>query len=384
MRGKTRMARAIPFIVGLTIVALVPAGPANAASDLSLEESRTEQLVRMVDGARATFGGVSVDEATGTLTVRYAKGAGEAAARARFGGLTTRKAPAKGQRWRVQFAPVSHSLAELYAVRQTVAADRAWLSGAGVTEYYTDIERNLVAVGVEKLSAELQAQAGARFGDLVRLHTAARPDALSTRLDDFEPWVAGSRIVSGDRGCTGGFVIRTDVFFVPVRWLVTAGHCFAEGATVTNNGDAIGTVVSRTFTNNGLDVEYVGGQTYEAWTYKGPPTSDYGDAIRGPRISLVGRSYCTNGATSGEICSGTVDAIDLCVLFDDGVTRCSLDRMRGGVTLSRRGDSGGNVFAYDSAGLKIGGIIIGGLGTTTYFHSYHYLIPPGWQLDAIA
>ncbi|MFF5226034.1 hypothetical protein [Dactylosporangium sp. NPDC000521] len=131
-------------------------------------------------------------------------------------------------------------------------------------------------------------------------------------------------------------------------------------------------MTGRTLTNNGKDVEYVLG-TFTPWTYKGPSTSDYGDTIRGTKASVVGQAFCTNGAFGGEVCSGTVDATNL----------CGLDRLVSAAVLTRLGDSGGNVFMYDAAGLKVGGMIVAGSpsGTTTYFHPAAAVTPTGWRVS---
>ena len=102
-------------------------------------------------------------------------------------------------------------------------------------------------------------------------------------------------------------------------------------------------------------------------------------------MSGVGLGVCTNGSTTGENCSGQVVAIDVCVTFVSGHTTCLLDQAdsTNGSTLSAGGDSGGPVIAYDSVGLKVVGTIIGGNGTTTYFHSYHYVVPSGWTVDTM-
>jgi hypothetical protein len=41
------------------------------------------------------------------------------------------------------------------------------------------------------------------------------------------------------------------------------------------------------------------------------------------------------------------------------------------------------VIAYDSAGMKVVGSIIGGNDVTVYFHSYHYVVPSGWTVDTM-
>jgi hypothetical protein len=378
LRSRRFIVAALAGIVGAAASA-VPAGAAPAA--LTVEQARADELVSLATTDQATFGGVSLDEAGGTLTVRYAPGR-LAAARTRIGSVATPGTRQGRHGWRVDLVPVRHSLAELDAVRQRVAADPArWqLDGAALSEWYVDVTRNRVAVGVTKLSPRLEAAARAEFGDQVVLHEAARATRAS-RIADWKPWAAGIRIASGGMACTAGFFI--EVPGTPeTRRMVTSGHCFANGAVVTNNGQVIGTVSGRNLTNNGKDVEYVLG-TFTPWTYKGPSTSDYGDTIRGTKASVVGQAFCTNGAFGGEVCSGTVDATNLCVLMSDGITTCSLDRMVSGAVQTRLGDSGGNVFAYDAAGLKVGGMIVAfaGGGRTTYFHPTAAVTPMGWRVS---
>lgn len=361
--------------------AAVSAGPAGAApAALVVDQARADELISLAGTDQATFGGVSVDATRGTLTVRYAPGR-LTAARSRAGSVATARRGGPGLR--VDLVPVRHSLAELAAVRRRVAADPSrWQVGGGsLAEWYVDITGNRVAVGVTRLTPQLVAAARAEFGDQVALHEAARATRAS-RTADWKPWAAGIRIASGGTACTAGFFI--EVPGTPAsRRMVTSGHCFANGALVTNNGAAVGTVSGRTVANNGKDVEYVSG-TFDPWTYKGPPTSDYGDVIRGTKASVVGQAFCTNGAFGGEVCSGTVDATNLCVLMTDGVTTCSLDRLvSSGAVITRLGDSGGNVFTYDAAGLKIGGMIVAMSpgGTTTYFHPAAAVVPMGWRVS---
>lgn len=377
---KARISRVAAIVVaGLTGLVFVPAAPAGAAPVLTVAESRADELVSTINADPATYAGVSIDESSDTLTVRYARNAGQPAALARVSNLTTRSVQPGAQSLRIKLVAADHSLQELQAVRDKVVADPVWRKAAGdtVSEWYVDITTNRVAVGLTRLTPAIEALTSKLSNGLASLHVAARPQEQATRTDDFEPWAAGSRIIV-QGGCTGGFIIHN--FLNPAeRRMVTAGHCGAAGTTVTNNGDTVGTVVSRTYVQNGLDVEYVGGSTYLPWTYKGPANSDFGDHIRSTSLPVVGRNYCTNGATSGETCTGTIKATNLCVTFISGKTTCFLDRMTSTVVLSRPGDSGGNFFEYDNVGLKIGGIIIGGTGTTTYVHAYNRLIPSGWR-----
>lgn len=361
-----------------TAMATTPRQPAGATPVLGEDHAHVGRLASLVEAQRATFGGISFDQRTGIATVRYDDSVGESTARSRLG----LSAGAHDSR-RVVLKQVRHSLQELDAVRERVASDPAWRAAAGtsVAEWYADVERNVVAVGVTELTAGVAQAARRLFGDLVRLHVAARGERTS-RVDDFEPWTAGIRINIGGSGCTSGFVIRT--IAAPIqRRLVTAAHCGALGATVTNNGDVVGTVVQRIFTERGLDVAYVGGRSYEAWMYTHGPDSDIGQWIRGATPSAVGLPVCTNGATSGENCNGRVTAVDVCFRYDDGVTSCFLSKVEStnGSVIARPGDSGGPVITYDAGGLKVMGTIIGPAGTTTYFHSFQRLVPAGWTVD---
>lgn len=382
MRSRTRQLIVAVF-VGVVGVVVASVAPANAAAPaggvLNVDQDRAEELIAVAAADQGTFGGVSLDEAQGTLTVRYANGR-LAAARSTVGSVTALGARSSREGLRVNLVAVNHSLAELESARERVVGGRAWsqVAGAAVSEWYVDVTRNVVAVGVTKVTPQLVAAARAEFGDLVSLHEAARAERTS-RTSDWAPWGAGIRLTSGGTACTAGFFV--EVPGTPSsRQMVTAGHCFANGAAVTNNGQLVGRISNRGA--GGKDVAYIIGN-FVAWTYKGPSTSDYGDHIRGAKASVVGQTFCTNGAFGGEVCSGTVNATNMCVAMTDGTTTCSLDRMTSGSVMTLRGDSGGNVFTYDSVGLKVGGIIIArnSTGTTTYFHSAAAVTPTGWRVS---
>jgi hypothetical protein len=381
--SRTYVAKVSLALIGLLSLIAGPAAAAHAAEPPQIDQSRIDELATTVAAERGTFGGVSIDEAAGTLTVRYTVGAGPQTAQGRLSKFTG--AHQQGaKRIKLVLVPVRHSLSELDTVRDRMAADQRWTSVSSnvVSQTYVDVAHNLVAVGVTKITPEVTEVARAEFGDLVSLHVAARPDRTS-RTDDFEPWTVGIRIWSATAGCTTGFVIHSTT--TTAKRMVTAGHCGAVGTAWNNNGDPVGSTVVRNFTDGGFDVSYIGGRTYEPWSYVGGPTSDVGQAITGTYLSLVGRKFCTNGATSGEVCSGTVTAIDACITFSDGIRTCFLDVLTadGSFTLTRPGDSGGpviNIPSVSPGSILIGGIIIGG-GNPTYFHSYHYLIPSGWAFD---
>lgn len=74
--------------VGAVAVALSPTGPAGAAEPvLNIDQIRVDELVSLVAADPTAFGGVSLDETRGTVTVRYANEA--AVARSRLRGVTS-------------------------------------------------------------------------------------------------------------------------------------------------------------------------------------------------------------------------------------------------------------------------------------------------------
>jgi hypothetical protein len=379
--------RRVPVLLAVSaatvVIAVGLAQPAGAAPRESAGQDggHTDALISLVDKDRATFGGISFDRATGTATIRYDEGAGERAASTRLGRLADQRAGG----WRVVLQPVRHSLAELDVVRQQVSADPEWQAVAGklISKWYIDIRHNRVTVGVTELTPEVARTATRVFGDMVRLHVAPRP-TQDSRTDDSEPWRAGIRLTFPAGNCSSGYVIRSTT--TPVqRRLVSAGHCGPLSATVRNNGDEVGTVVTRTLTDGGRDFLFVGGRSYRAFMFTGGPNSNTGFPVKGTRLSGVGLDICTNGATSGENCAAEVIAIDVCATFTSGQTTCLLDEAEStdGSDPSAGGDSGGPVIAYDSVGLKVVGSIVGSTTTNVFFHSHHHVVPSGWTVDTL-
>jgi hypothetical protein len=402
---RTRFATASVALTALLGLSLGTGTAAHAETPLYIDEPSVDALATDVALDRVTFGGVSLDEAAATLTVRYDDQASQADAERRIkkysapfrlpgtpatkradaagrGGLTAPANPAVVRQFRLVLVKVSRSLAELDGIRAKLGQDPAWNQATAglLAEDYVDVVANQVAVGVTRVTPAAAAAAKG-YGDVVGLHVAERPKRESSRVADFEPWTVGIRISSVLGGCTSGFVIRNTAS--GVKRMVTAGHCGVVGTAWSNGPGPVGMTVARTFVDGGLDVSYIGGRSYEPWSYIGGPTSELGQWITGTYLSLVGRQFCVNGATSGEVCTGTVGAIDACVVFDDGIRTCFLDVLS---APTRPGDSGGpviNTAALDPNSIKIGGIIIGGGGGTTYFHSYHYLVPSGWVFDHV-
>jgi Alpha-lytic protease prodomain len=352
---------------------------------VELRTDRREVVVRVP----STHGSSPARRLLGTLPATAQRDAGAPGQSGRR--ATHRAGAADRSRWTVRFVSARFSLAELEAVRAEMNRREPWASIVRpvLTEWYVDVARNRVVIGVATITPALREAARRAFGERAELSVVAAPAVPFSRTDDWAPWVGGSLIRTPATGssCSSGYVLRN--IFSGQRALVTAGHCGRLNDTVTNNGDPIGTIIHRTRTENGYDFAMIGGQTYEAWLYQGPPGSDFGDWVRGGYDVVVGDEVCLDGASSGELCNARVDALDLCRRFTDGVTICHLNRVQStdGWSIGARGDSGGPVFRYDAAGQKVAGSIVGGTdeATTAYFHDI--LVPGwpsvGWNLDQV-
>lgn len=378
LSGVIRFAVATTVVLGIGVA--VPAQAAAPSVDVSvIDESRIDAIAELVRQQRQTFGGISIDEAAGTLTVRYDRDAGLPSAKDKLSKTATGTA-VRGKKIKLVLTPVGNSLRELDAVRERVRSDADWARAVKdvIVQHHVDVERNIVAIGVTRITPELKAQASRAFGDLAELYVAQRAHRGVSRDLDQPPVKAGSRIRSGGSGCTSGFVIRNTT--TNEKRMVTAGHCGALNSVwTTGSGAAAGTMVARDFTDGGVDAGYLGGGSYQSWMWVYGPTSNLGVGVGGYYTSLPGRKLCTNGATSGEVCTGTVGSVDVCHTFDDGIETCWLDTLTpdGSFTMTRPGDSGGPVITPPGAD-EIAGIIIGVQGSTTFFHWYANVVPGGW------
>jgi hypothetical protein len=373
-------------LVAVGVAGLALPAPASAAEvPLRIADERINELVQLIDSDPGTFGGVSVDDATGVLTIKYPARAGVEAARARLG---TVRMPAAARdtgsvrAWRVAFAPVRYSYAELEAVRQKVMADTEWqrLVRPVLARWYVDTERNTVVVGLTTVTPALRAEAARRFGGMVELQAKQRPRPQS-RIDDVEPYIGGIRLEYSANNCTSGFVIR-QATNPDVKRMLSAGHCGAVGTAVTNSSELVGTVLARQV--GGKDVLYIGGRNYRAMTYVGPVIGpeDTRD-VKGLLLPVVTFGYCVSGSFSGERC-GRVTQNNVCVRYPDGTDICSLSEMVSfdGAPLTVGGDSGAPVYTYRFGQVVMTGMhVAGGLAGESFFHPYNVLVPAGFQVD---
>jgi hypothetical protein len=200
---------------------------------------------------------------------------------------------------------------------------------------------------------------------LVQVRHETISDSFSRR-DDTSPFWGGAGVVltAGSPRCSTGFSVQDSD---GTRSMVTAGHCFSNGANVVTevSGTAMGSV-----SGNGLpsqDMELIGGKSYGSSIYVGGVDSTTSLPVVGSGDPVVGFSdYCHSGRTTGENCGHKATSVTAQVCTSSGC-KSPVIAFTGG-TLPQGGDSGSPFYVKNSTGTNVWarGIVIAGDGTTSY------------------
>ncbi|MFJ3310407.1 hypothetical protein ACIPSA_47005 [Streptomyces sp. NPDC086549] len=197
-----------------------------------------------------------------------------------------------------------------------------------------------------------------------------------SRRDDSPPFYGGGGISNGSVLCSSGYTVQNSA---GTRFMVTAGHCFANGATVTTESGryTYGTVSNRhlpTVTNEPIDVELIGGQPYTGRIFTGDVNSATSIPVVAAGTAYEGyNNYCHSGRTTGENCGHTATSINGQVCTQTGC-KSPVIVFQGG-TLTQGGDSGSPFYAKDSQGAFIRGHVIAGSNTTSYAEPWTVVAP---------
>lgn len=205
------------------------------------------------------------------------------------------------------------------------------------------------------------------------------PDEATARKNDNSPWKGGARLTSGATSCSSGF----GIVIGNTQALLTAAHCFAINAAVSNGGNAIGNVATR-FSGTAAPP---GGPDSEAIAINAPGQASgkvyvggVADATEGTiqvtqvGTTLVNQFVNTSGSFSGENDQLRVTRTNIRVRVGDGaggvffvqpVSQAVATVNKMGVLVAvAAGDSGGPVIRRH-IGQPVSGmgtIISGGLG----------------------
>jgi hypothetical protein len=240
-----------------------------------------------------------------------------------------------------------------------------------------DAQSGTEVMRVVDLTAAKKAYLRERFGSDVDVQAASRADipvlAASSRITDRAPWNGGDFISDRVTNCTSGLPTHNGA---GQQFLVTAGHCFAAGATVWNYAPAIGlgaatsstrigTVYSRDYRAGRLDAELIPAAASSLTWVGGTATTTSRSFAGGAGPVAAGSNVCVSGAFEGEHCGLIVQSnrVDQCVNFWDPAAgayhlSCDVTQAIGPSAQSvGDGDSGGPVYQYFGSTPKAVGII---------------------------
>lgn len=270
-------------------------------------------------------------------------------------------------------APKAAAAAALATIQTRIAAYVAKHPGAYGFGSYLDrttgrivLETDAPAALVSTLTAQPAAATAQRQAVAAAVIRTAGPTDQWHRRDDIPAFYGGGGIVSGGT-CSSGYAVQNGA---GTRFMVTAGHCFANGASVNTESGAnvYGTVSNRrlpTVTGHAQDMELIGGRSYWGRIFTGGVTSSTSQPVVGAGDAVVGYAdYCHSGRTTGENCGHTALDNNAQVCTQTGCKQ-PVTSFNGGVQ-STNGDSGSPFYVKDATNVWIRGHILAGNGVTSY------------------
>ena len=369
-------ARTVGFLVAslvalLCVVLVVPAGAesagaarpsaGSAASLASFETALGNLQKRSASNYRDRFAGLIMDEASGTATLFVTPGPD--VANQLLQGF-------EDDASKVHVASRPTALATLQAGVEKMAADFPILRSSGllITRAGVDIAANVIDVRVQNPGSATTAALQARYPGLpiaVSYGNLAERASCTSRSNCLDGLRGGLSISDLQHQCTSGFEATRAGKAV----MLTAGHCFANGANVRHANVAIGTVAGRTWPADGtngnvtVDGEYIpeniawGGKSfgviyYDANMNNYPLYSLQGQAAQGvkdPATEVVGTGAAHSGITTGTH-NGTLTQVNIAVAIandPDGASVVTINNARALNACTLPGDSGGPVFGGD-------------------------------------
>ncbi len=200
----------------------------------------------------------------------------------------------------------------------------------------------------------------------VRTRKAKTTDTFHRR-DDSPPYYGGGGLRASGALCSAGYAVKNSV---GTRFMVTAGHCYANGTGVNTESNLrrVGTVSNRALASLGsgpFDMELLGGQSYAGRVFTGGVTSSTSIPVVAAGSAFVGfNNYCHSGRTTGEQCGHTATSTTAQVCTATGC-KSPVIAYTGG-TIQQGGDSGGAFYAKNSSGAWIRGHVIASSSSTGY------------------
>jgi hypothetical protein len=263
--------------------------------------------------------------------------------------------------------------AQMTLLNSVVAEIPLWAEqGVTITKVGPDAETSLVDIGLADPDPASTLLLLNRYGATkVRVSQYGGTDETASRTADTSPYNGGIviRNSAGGGTCTAGFGVHSgSTAKASSTTMITAGHCYTNGAAVYHNGVKVGTVTrsSTIYAANGMDIETVSiSSSRYVWETNTARARSDGSVTSLP----VGVSVCHSGAATDKRC-GTTVAVNQCVPVG-ATTFCHQTSVRSTGLLIAEGDSGGPWFTTVTiSGIKYFsavGIQSGGRTSTQYF-----------------
>jgi len=260
---------------------------------------------------------------------------------------------------------VENTYRDLVSLQETVLADDAWLTSAGIRMFQIGIneETNRVELGLASLTAESRILLEARYGrdrlDLVQRGPATPTHCLSRNHCDL-PIRGGVQLYPS--GCSTGFFVTKN----GARYILTAGHCRGYSQYQHPSGTSVGSMVANSwYSGTSADAGIVGPvpsnqQSRRVYITTGSYYPMLYVQARGSPSEWQNMTVCLSGRQRGEAAScGPLTSIDVgfkaCQgTYDPQTGNCygtwiQLNHQRMADYALSVGDSGGAVFTGNVA-----------------------------------
>jgi hypothetical protein len=279
------------------------------------------------------------------------------------------KASSAGLRARVQRTTVAKSTVD--GAEADLAALWASFPQKYSYAYYFDASQERVVIQSDG-PASLFASVTAKYGSLIKF---SRDFKKATRHSDSPAHWAGAVIVGPAyqqpgyiNGCTTGFA----VLYKGTPYMLTAGHCFDQGASTYNGPGLSGYYMGYVSWRAGstVDAEVIYGSSYSGWIYTSETA--YKPVLGTAHNPAVGSGgYCTSAINSGTHCDHTVLSNTASTCYAPYGCLSNLTTING--TPIQVGDSGGPFYLDNGSSVSARGIIIAVSGNTSYIEPWDQL-----------
>jgi streptogrisin C len=254
--------------------------------------------------------------------------------------------------------------------------------GVTIIDAYPDPINSRLIVEVSALDDAFLFRAARTHGsDVLAVRLSRDAEIIGSpavgREADNSPFYGGAHI--DPRGCTSGFAWHSG----STEMMLTAGHCYPTGGSISTPTSSMGRVSSGTeenwtsgtgtvlmtgeTTNRGdlAMIRISSGQSSSSRIYRGGPGSTTAANVSGKwsRSPSQGDEYCTGGRVAGEVCGWKVKWAAAGNHFYNGSNETARRVWRGEKRgdCIQGGDSGGPVYTVNSSGAVAAKGIISGV-----------------------